>query len=164
MPTDRFTVPCDSCGKPVDVFHVSEFHNVGGFRGYSYTVICECGSACHHDGNDGDFIPEPMKRAAAVRHRALTVLWAIDYQRRALPASSVKALLKDVRVKLPEPLDAANDEWIVYQFCDGRLVSYCPESEVYTVRGGGPELQFSTVAELVVYVGDQFPSQGQTVQ
>jgi len=67
MNSETFTVRCGECQRNVIVDAVSEFHNVGGFRGYSYTVECECGVISHHDGVDGERIPDSLKLAAANR-------------------------------------------------------------------------------------------------
>lgn len=146
MAPDNFNVTCDSCGHTVAIRSVSEFHIAGGFCGYSYTVHCECGAATHHDGVDGDFIPESMKRAASVRHRAFAVLGTIDFQRRALPASSGKRRLHDARLKIPELL--ADNSWRVYQLSEVKTVSYSPDNGIYVVRDGEFVQRFSAVIEL----------------
>jgi hypothetical protein len=58
---------CGRCGQILVVDKVYEFHNIGGFRGYSYKVRCECGWYSCHDGDDGTDIPESMKLAAKER-------------------------------------------------------------------------------------------------
>lgn len=58
---DYFQVKCPNCGKMVKVTKVVEFHNVGGFRGYSYSIRCKCGGYSYHDGDDVSKIPENMK-------------------------------------------------------------------------------------------------------
>ena len=67
MSTDAFTVRCSDCGRNIAIRSVSEFLNVGGFRGYSYGYRCECGCCVETDGCGGDGIPESLKLAAAKR-------------------------------------------------------------------------------------------------
>ena len=128
MNSEAFIVRCSACQRKVSVTTVHEFHNVGGFRGYSYSVSCECGVVSHHDGNDGEQIPNSLKRSAAIRERAYTVLGKIDYQRRNLPGSPEKAMLRNARLNIPEEVDV--DSWLVYR-SDNWRVTFNPSSETY---------------------------------
>ena len=147
---DTFSVPCHSCGSAVAVRSVFEFHNIGGFRGYSFDVECQCGASVHRDGTEGDFIPEPMKRAAAVRHHAFAVLGAIDYERRNLPASLGKTLLQDARLVIPTMLNDGG--WLVYQFPDGRTIAYRRDVEEYELSDGATRQQFDSAADIASYL------------
>jgi hypothetical protein len=133
MDSDAFTVRCGDCGRNVTIRSVSEFHNVGGFCGYSYIYACECGSRVAVDGCDGDDIPTSMKLAAASRRHAHNVLRTIDFHRRSLPQSNAKIMLKNARLDVPEPL--GNDVWLPLrgQLVDvsQRLASACADQLVW---------------------------------
>ena len=145
MNTDAFIVRCFSCQRHVEVTTVHEFHNIGGFNGYSYTIDCECGARSHHDGDDGERIPESLKHAAADRHRAFSVLGAINYQRRNLPSSPEKTVLRNSRLDIPVAIDRTT--WLVY-CSDNWRVTYCSDSESYSLHCADGVQTFSKIADL----------------
>jgi len=146
MAPDVFRTRCRACGRTVDIHSVSEFHNVGGFRGYSYAIECECGVISHHDGNDGALIPDSLKHAAAVRHRAFSILGKVDYERRELTSSNAKSALKDARLQVPKLQD--DGSWLVYSVPDRWSVCYDPDAKTYTLIASDGMQAFADVGAL----------------
>ena len=42
--SDKMFRKCPACGSGVTICGVSEFHNIGGFNGYSFAISCRCGT------------------------------------------------------------------------------------------------------------------------
>ena len=149
--TESFEVPCGSCGRPVVIRSVSEFHDTaGGLAGYSYMIVCNCGSRVAVDGAEGGQIPEPMKTAAALRWRAYRTRTEIDLDRRSLPASNAKIALREARVGEPRLIGA--ERWIVYELENGAAVCYSATEKSYGLTRFGNTMHFDSVAALADYL------------
>ena len=132
MNSDVFSIRCSDCGRSVAIRAVSVFHSAGRHCGYSYSYSCECGCRIAVDGCDGDDIPDSMKTEASLRHNAYRVLKRINLQRRNLPPSDAKACLRNARLDMPESI--SENEWLVYRCGDDWSVTFCSETEVYSLR------------------------------
>ena len=91
-----------------------------------------------------------MKRTAAHNHRAAIITKAIDLQRRDLPVSTAKNMLRAARLDVPELLD--DETWLVYRFADGKTVSYSPVTGNYVLRSAAMIFSFSAVADLAAHL------------
>jgi hypothetical protein len=146
MKENSFDVRCDDCGRNVTIRSVYGPFKYGGFKGYSYGCICECGARVEANGCDGEFIPISMKRRAAEQGHGPTILRAIDAHRRSLAPSATKSMLSESRVPSPRLID--DNSWIVYRLPDGRSITYTRESKAYGLIDFDPVQRFSDINAL----------------
>ena len=151
MNQDSFSVTCGSCGRSAIATSVSEFHNVGGFRGYSYSTTCECGVRTEVDGSDGEHIPQLLKTQAALHRNGRLVFRAIDNDRRSLPNTKEKRFLRSTRLDRLEMIDRNN--WIVYRFNDDQWIEYSIETGVYVLNSGAGRQECTDVECLIELIG-----------
>jgi len=87
--TYEFT--CQICGRRVQTVEVI----TAVFDGPYWVVYqCECGSGKSITGITGDLLPEALRIRVDLRHQAVRIQCEIDEQRRAMPSSRVKRLLR----------------------------------------------------------------------
>ncbi len=141
---DYFTIRCSDCRCRIRIYSVAVFKP--GF--YSYGYGCKCGCVVEVDGVAGEGIPESLRRRAEHRRGARNIRSEIDCQRRDLPQSDVKRLLRDSRLPIPE--QAADGVWVVYVLPDQRRISYAPDLGIYSLsEPDGQAATFAGVEEVV---------------
>ncbi|TWT80369.1 hypothetical protein CA13_17820 [Planctomycetes bacterium CA13] len=145
--SDKMFRKCPDCSLTVAICAVSEFHNVGGFNGYSYSMNCSCGMRMEIDGCDGDEIPESMKIAAAEHRNNHQIHRAIDFDRRDLPQSNAKATLKQSKLSAPKP--DIEGSWVVYRLPNGAEILFSVETAKYTFRYNDVTAVYSDFNSLV---------------
>ena len=145
--SDKMFRKCPDCGAGITLCAVSEFHNVSGFNGYSYAMNCSCGMRAHVDGCDGDEIPESMKIDAARRRRNHQIHRTVDLDRRELPHSDAKLLLRQSKLSAPQ-LDI-DGSWVVYRTPNGAEILFNAETAAYTFRYNGNVFAYEDFKSLV---------------
>ena len=145
--SDKMFRKCPDCALTVTICAVSEFHNVGGFNGYSYSMNCSCGMRMKIDGCDGDEIPESMKIAAAKHRNNHQIHRTVDFDRRQLPQSNVKTTLKQSKLSAPK-LDI-DGSWLVYSMPSGAEILFSVETADYTFRYNDVTVVYSDFKSLV---------------
>jgi len=141
---EYFTIRCSDCRRRIRIYSVSLFRH----DSYSYGYTCPCGCAVEVDGHSADGIPEPLKEEAQQRYIASRVQTQVDYERRDLPSSETKQILRDSRPQLPAA--QADGTWLVYGIARVGEVFYDPEDSSYKLVGAGREVAcFTDVSELV---------------
>jgi len=144
MPAAHFSIVCDRCGERIEIRRVAVFrHDL-----YSYGYKCRCGAQAEVDGTDGSEIPAELKRAAQQQHRASQVGIDIDLQRRDLPQSKEKSLLRDARVDIP--IEVRTNSWLVYDFPDRLQICYETDSKIYSLLAPGENPQVFASLEPVI--------------
>ena len=145
-----FHVRCAGCGRRLEIGRVSLFKRrsrVGGEELFSYGYACPCGCTVEIDGVTGDGIPEEMKADAIQRRSAHLIQTKTNYERRDLPASSVKRTLKESRPQLP--CQQEDSGWLVYDIADyGEVLYYEDPPRYHVVFADGAVLAFSSITEL----------------
>ena len=145
--SDKMFRKCPDCGLTVTICAVSEFHNVGGSSGYSYSMSCSCGMRMEVDGCDAHKIPESMKFAAAERRNNHKIHQTIDFDRRNLPQSNAKTILKQSKLSAAK-LDI-DGSWVVYRIPNGVEVLFSAETAKYTFRYNGVTAVYTDFKSLV---------------
>lgn len=145
-----FHIRCKDCGRGLEISRVSLFQRTsraGGEDLFSYGYACPCGCHVEIDGVTGEGIPEEMKAEAIQRRSAHLIQTKSNYERRDLPASSVKRTLKKSRPQLPSQQEDSG--WLVYDIADyGRVLYYEDPPRYHVVFADGAVLVFSGISEL----------------
>lgn len=135
---------CPTCRRLVTIDFVSYSESC---HGYSYTYACDCGQRAAIYGDRRSDIPDELKRAAEFRNRGHKVLKIIEFQRRELPHSAAKTMLRAARLETPELIEGSI--WTVYRFEGGRSITYSTVSETYTLVDTDHARSFAEMNELV---------------
>lgn len=131
LPSELF-VECNKCGQNVkieSIFVVTDTSTNKEINTGSTT--CVCGEIITQTFKEKE-IPVYLRKRSKETSKVVSIIMKIDFERRELPTSPVKKLLKESKVEHPE--NQGDNKWLIYDIIKMGKVYYNAETETYNFQ------------------------------